>query len=94
MKTTSKKASAQDCAQFTITGTVEKVYRGRDNDYASIKVQPNPDDYYDLIRVACPKDAEIEEGDSVTASGTISTFFDRNKKVQNINFNASEVKPR
>jgi hypothetical protein len=82
-----------DGATFVITGEVTKVYSGKQSDYATVKVQPDLCDYYDLYRVACPKDVSVEEGDEITASGTISTFFDRTKKVQTINFNATSVKP-
>lgn len=82
-----------DGATFEITGEVTKVYNGKEADYATVKVQPDPDAYYDLYRVACAKEVGVEEGDEITAAGTLSTFFDRTKKVQTINFNATSVKP-
>lgn len=94
MKSTNKKtAGAADSAAFTITGSVEKVYAGRDADYASIKVQPEPDGYYDLYRIAVAKEVGIEVGDEITCTGTISTFFDRAKKITEYHFNATAVKP-
>lgn len=94
MKTTTKKtAGAADSAAFTITGSVEKVFAGIMADYASVKVQPDPDGYYDLYRVAIAKEVGVEVGDEITCTGTMSTFFDRQKKIQTINFNATSVKP-
>ena len=94
MKSTNKKtAGAADSVAFTITGCVEKVYAGRDADYASVKVQPDPEGYYDLYRVAVAKEVGVEVGDEITCTGTMSTFFDRTKKIQTINFNATTVKP-
>ena len=94
MKSTNKKtAGAADSAAFTITGSVEKVYAGRDADYASVKVQPDPEGYYDLYRVAVAKEVGVEVGDEITCTGTMTTFFDRTKKIQTINFNATTVKP-
>ena len=93
MKSTKKTAGAADSAAFTITGSVVKVYAGRDADYASVHVQPEPDGYYDLYRVAVAKEVGIEVGDEITCTGTMSTFFDRQKKAQTINFNATSVKP-
>lgn len=94
MKSTNKKtAGAADSAEFAITGSVVEVYAGRDADYASVKVQPDPDDYYDLYRVAVAKEVGIEVGDEITCTGTMTTFFDRQKKTKTINFNATSVKP-
>lgn len=94
MKATKKQTTGRaDSATFEVTGEVTKVFSGRDADYATVKVQPDPKGYYDLYRVACAKEVGIEEGDEITAMGTISTFFDRTKKVQTINFNATSVKP-
>lgn len=93
MKTTYKKPARTDCATFVITGSVTKVYDGRDADYATVKVQPDPSDYYDLYRVAVAKEVGVEVGDEITCTGTISTFFDRETKKQTINFNATSVKP-
>ena len=95
MKATKKPTTTgrADSATFEITGTVDKVYNGRDADYASIRVTPDPDGYYDLYRVAIAKEIGIEVGDEVTCTGQLSTFFDRQKKTQTINFNATSVKP-
>lgn len=95
MKATKKTTSTgrADSATFEISGTVEKVYNGKYADYASIRVTPEPEGYYDLYRVAVAKEIGIEEGDEVTCTGQMSTFFDRQKKTQTINFNATSVKP-
>lgn len=95
MKETKKTTTTgrADSAEFEITGIVEKVYNGRDADYASIKVLPAPNDYYDLYRVEVAKEIGIEVGDEVTCTGQLSTFFDRQKKTQTIHFNATSVKP-
>ena len=95
MKATKKTTTTgrADSATFEITGTVEKVYNGRDADYASIRVTPDPDGYYDLYRVAIAKEIGIEAGDEVTCTLQLSTVFDRQKKTQTINFNATSVKP-
>lgn len=93
MKTMNKKTAGIDSATFIITGTVEKVYVGRDADYASVKVQPDPNDYYDMFRVAIAKEVGVEVGDEITCTGTMTTFFDRVKKNQEINFNATSVRP-
>lgn len=94
MKATKKQTTGRaDGATFEITGVVTKVYNGKEADYATVKVQPDPEGYYDLYRVACPKEVYVEVGDEITASGIISTFFDRTIKVQTINFNATSVKP-
>ena len=82
-----------DSATFEITGTVDKVYNGKFGDYATIRVAPDPDGYYDLYRVTIAKEIGIEVGDEVTCTGQLSTFFDRQKKTQTINFNATSVKP-
>lgn len=95
MKAT-KKTTTTGCAgsaTFEIMGTVDKVYNGRDADYASIRVTPDPFGYYDLYRVAVAKEVGIEVGDEVICTGQLSTFFDRQKKTQAINFNATSVKP-
>lgn len=93
MKSTNKKTAGTDSAAFVITGSVAKVYDGRDADYASVKVQPDPFGYYDVYRVAVAKEVGVEVGDEITCTGTMSTFFDREKKIQTINFNATSVKP-
>lgn len=93
MKSTNKKTTGTDSATFIITGSVTKVYDGRNADYASVKVQPEPDGYYDVYRVAVAKEVGIEVGDEITCTGTMCTFFDREMKIQTINFNATSVKP-
>ena len=93
MRSTNKKTGVTDSATFVITGSVTDVYDGRDADYASVKVMPDLDGYYDMYRVAVAKEVGVEVGDEITCTGTMTTFFDRVKKKQTINFNATSVKP-
>ena len=93
MKNANKSKGTKHCAEFTIIGTVIKIYHGKTADYATVKVQPDPEDYYDTFRVALPKEYGIEENDTCTFTGTITTFFDREKKAQQINFNATTCTP-
>lgn len=86
MKNTSKKA-----ASFTLTGEVTEIYNGaKQNDYVTVKV--NLGEYYDLFRVICDKSAGVEVGDKCVFSGTVSTFWNKEKKVTNYNFYAENIK--
>lgn len=89
----SSRISHADKATFEIIGTVEKVCNGKQSDYATIRVEPDPLGYYDLYRVAVAKEVGIEPNDKVTCIGQLSTFFDRQNKTKKINFNATSVKP-
>ena len=76
--------------KFEILGEVVDIYNGAKADYLTVKVQPDPDDYYDTYRVSVEKDSGIEKGDTVKLTGTCSSFFNKNKKVMEYSFNASE----
>ena len=46
-------------ATATISGTLKEVYDGKKYDYATIRVDHNYDDYYDMFKVACGKSFEL-----------------------------------
>lgn len=85
-----KKQNNKSAALFQITGEVTGIYQGAKADYLTVKVQPDPDDYYDTFRVAVDKDSGIEEGDNVKLTGSCTSFWNKNKKVMEYSFNATK----
>ena len=85
-----KKTGTQQYITFEILGEVVDIYNGAHVDYLTVKVQPDPDDYYDTYRVSVKKDSGIEKGDTLKLTGTCSSFFNKNKKVMEYSFHASE----
>ena len=86
MKNTNKKSACT----FTLSGEVTDIYEGKQNDYLTIKADRC--EYYDLFRVAAPKDAGAEVGDKLTITGRVETFYNKDKKVTVYNFYAENVK--
>ena len=86
---TPEKAEPKPCT-FTLTGTVDSVYNGKKYDYCTLHVQRDSD-YYDLIKVTAEKGLGIEEGDKLSISGRVTSFFDREKKVNIYTFFAETV---
>lgn len=91
MKNTKKNAGTKPFAQFEILGEVVDIYNGAKADYLTIKVQPDPDDFYDTYRVAVDKSVGAEKGDTLRLTGTVGSFFNKNKKVMEYSFIAGEV---
>lgn len=48
-------------ATATISGTLKEVYEGKKYDYATIRVDHDYDEYYDLFKVACSKSIELPD---------------------------------
>lgn len=91
MKNTKKNAGMKPFAVFEIHGEVVGIYNGAKADYLTIKVQPDPDDFYDTYRVAVDKSVGAEKGDMLYLTGKVGSFFNKNKKVMEYSFNAREV---
>lgn len=86
-KTSNKTESTSVC----IIGTLDSVFEGKNANYLDIKVSKN-DKYYDMFHVDAPKDIALpDDGETVTITGTLTTFFDRDKKCQKVIINAKSV---
>ncbi len=88
-----KTENASACT-FTLTGDVTEIYEGKNADYVTVKATRG--DYYDLIRVAVNDRTKIngsyKQGNTCAFSGTVSTFWNKEKKVNVYNFTADNVK--
>lgn len=87
MKNTKENKQA---ATFAVSGEVTELYSGAKNDYLSIKTERGQ--YYDIFRVAAPKDSGAEVGDKLTISGRMETFWNKEKKVSVVNLYADTIK--
>lgn len=90
MKNT-KKPGTKPFAQFEILGEVVDIYHGVKADYLTIKVLPEETCYYETFRVAVDKSVGAEKGDTLRLTGTVGSFFNKNKKVMEYSFIAGEV---
>lgn len=91
-------ATAVNLATFTMMGTIADVYDGKKYNYITINVDSeniNPKTgkpYYNTFRVACEKSIALPFDEApATVSGTISSFFDRDKQRTDISFYAESV---
>lgn len=93
MKATNRRQqnAARPSASFEIIGEVTDIYKGAKNDYLTVKVQPDPEDYYDTYRVAVSKEVGAEVGDVLRCSGRIGSYWNKNKKVMEYSFIAGDV---
>lgn len=81
------------CCTFTLTGEVTEIYEGKNADYVTVKAYRG--EYYDLFRVSVTDKTKITGsyaiGKSCVFSGTISTFWNKEKKVSIYNLTADCV---
>ncbi len=88
-----KPENASACT-FTLAGEVTEIYEGKNADYVTVKVTRG--DYYDLFRVAVNDRTKIngsyKQGNVCAFTGTVSTFWNKEKKVTIYNFTADTVK--
>lgn len=69
---TNKNACA---ATATIKGILKEVYEGKKYDYATIRVDHDYDDYYDLFKVACGKNYILpDDGTYITLDCTMKNY--------------------
>ena len=62
-------------ATATISGILKEVYEGKKYDYATIKVDHDYDEYYDLFKVACGKSYELpDDGEFITLSCVMKNY--------------------
>lgn len=62
-------------ATATISGILNDVYEGKKYDYATIRVNHDYDDYYDLFRVACGKSFELpDDGEFITLNCVMKNY--------------------
>ena len=87
-----KTENASACT-FTLTGEVTEIYEGKN---ADVTVKVTRGDYYDLIRVSVNDRTKIngsyKQGNTCAFTGTVSTFWNKEKKVTIYNFTAESVK--
>ncbi len=78
---------------FMLTGEVTEIYEGKNADYATVKAQRG--EYYDLFRVSVNDRTKITGsyavGKNCIFSGTVSTFWNKEKKVSVYNLTADSV---
>lgn len=85
------KKSNPESTSVCIIGILDSVFEGKNANYLDIKVNKNGK-YYDLFHVDAPKEIALpDDGETVTITGTLSTFFDREKKYQKVIINAKSV---
>lgn len=62
-------------ATATISGILKEVYEGKKYDYATIKVDHDYDEYYDLFKVACGKSFELpDDGAHITLNCVMKNY--------------------
>lgn len=73
---TKANTTANPCtATATISGTLKEVYEGKKYDYATIKVDHDYDEYYDLFKVACGKSFELpDDGVYITLNCVMKNY--------------------
>ena len=81
---------------FCIVGEITDIFEGKQADYLTIKSARG--DYYDLLTVNVPVDLmetdtieDYKKGETVQCTGTITSFFDKSKKVSKTIFTAAKV---
>ena len=85
------KKSTPESTSVCIIGTLDSVFEGKNANYLDVKVNKNGK-YYDMFHVDCPKEIVLpDDGETVTIIGTLTTFFDRDKKYQKVIINAKSV---
>lgn len=91
-------ATAENLATFKMTGTISDVYDGKKYNYVTFNVDSenvNPrtnKPYYNTFRIQCDKSIALPFDEaSATITGTISSFFDRDKHRTEYTFNADAV---
>ena len=85
------KKSNPESTSVCIIGTLDSVFEGKNANYLDVKVNKNGK-YYDMFHIDCPKEIALpDDGETVTVTGTLTTFFDRDKKVQKVIINAKTV---
>lgn len=85
------KKSTPESTSVCIIGTLDSVFEGKNANYLDVKVNKNGK-YYDMFHVDCPKEIVLpDDGETVTITGTLTTFFDRDKKCQKVIINAKSV---
>lgn len=93
MRKSEKTEKASACT-FALTGEVTDIYEGKNADYVTVKVTRG--EYYDLLRVSVNDRTNIngsyKAGNTCAFTGTVSTFWNKEKKVTIYNFNADSVK--
>lgn len=91
MARNAKKATNPESTSVCIIGTLDSVFEGKNANYLDVKVNKNGK-YYDLFHVDCPKEIALpDDGEIVTITGTLTTFYDRDKKYQKVIINAKSV---
>lgn len=90
-RTTSKTENAiTENTSVCICGTLERVFEGKKANYLTIKAMRGKN--YDLFNVDCPTSIAIpDDGEKVTITGTLSTFWDKEKKFQKVIITAKSV---
>lgn len=90
MARNAKKANPESTS-VCIIGTLDSVFEGENANYLDVKVNKDSK-YYDMFHVDCPKEIALpNDGETVSITGTLTTFFDRKKKYQKVIINAKSV---
>lgn len=85
------KKTNSESTSVCIIGTLDSVFEGENANYLDVKVNKNGK-YYDMFHVNASKEIALpNDGETVTITGTLTTFFDRKKKVQKVIINAKSV---
>lgn len=86
-----RKTNKADSTSVCIIGTLDSVFEGKNANYLDIKVNKNGK-YYDMFHVDAPKEIVLPgDGTTVSITGTLTTFFDRDKMYQKVIINAKSV---
>lgn len=90
-RTSKNKNTNAESTSVCIIGTLDSVYEGKNANYLDVKVNKNGK-YYDMFHIDCPKEVALpDDGETVTITGTLTTFFDRYKRCQKVIINAKSV---
>lgn len=91
-------ATAENLATFKMVGIISDVYDGKKYNYVTFNVDSeniNPrtnKPYYNTFRIACDKTLALPFDEApATISGTISSFFDRDKQRTETSFYAVKI---
>lgn len=91
MARNAKKTTNTESTSVCIIGTLDSVFEGKNANYLDVKVSKGGK-YYDMFHVDAPKEIALpDDGETVTITGTLTTFFDRDKKYQKVIINAKSV---
>lgn len=90
-RTTSKTENTiTENTNVCICGTLEKVFEGKKANYLTVKAMRGNN--YDLFNVDCPHSIALpDDGEKVTIIGTLSTFWDKEKRMQKVIITAKSV---